>query len=261
MPSVLAATSRLRQTPVLRQDSGERFLEWRFPRYGIVAERLYVVTESDLDRPDLIAHRMYGLPDYWWVILDYNQITDPFTLQVGDRLRIPQWGWPGEFGPVVPEVIEPSQPSLTLPPLPPRYQPPPHDRPDAPAVEALQAQQSTVFNLAILVPECLVGTAHFEVQIASDGLFTDVILSRFTATSNERWFYYDPFTQAGLGGHLAFPPGGLEASIYAGQPVYFRVLSGDGLVAGVEYFPRFRVLIDDQNSPWQGLPPIISPAD
>ncbi len=41
------------------------------------------------ERLDTIAHRYYGDSDYWWVIALANRIQDPFSLTVGQRLRIP----------------------------------------------------------------------------------------------------------------------------------------------------------------------------
>lgn len=41
------------------------------------------------DRLDIIAHRYYGDEDYWWIIALANRIMDPFTIEIGRRLRIP----------------------------------------------------------------------------------------------------------------------------------------------------------------------------
>jgi nucleoid-associated protein YgaU len=41
------------------------------------------------ERLDVIAHKYYGDEDYWWIIALANRIMDPFTLEVGRRLRIP----------------------------------------------------------------------------------------------------------------------------------------------------------------------------
>ena len=41
-------------------------------------------------RPDLISNIFFGTPAYWWLILEINNITDPFEgLNVGDRILIP----------------------------------------------------------------------------------------------------------------------------------------------------------------------------
>ena len=81
--------SRFLNTQKLLEDGVITFAQWVPPVYGNVPEKLHVVTQADLDRPDLISNRFYGTPEYWWMILDYNKVTDPFSLKIGDRLRIP----------------------------------------------------------------------------------------------------------------------------------------------------------------------------
>ena len=42
-------------------------------------------------RPDLISDIFYNTPEYWWLILLFNNITDPFeSLKVGERILIPK---------------------------------------------------------------------------------------------------------------------------------------------------------------------------
>ena len=41
-------------------------------------------------RPDLISTKLYGTPDYWWVICVANTIIDPFEqLVAGKVIRVP----------------------------------------------------------------------------------------------------------------------------------------------------------------------------
>ena len=41
-------------------------------------------------RPDLISDIFYGTPEYWWLIMVYNNIDDPFEgLNVGDQIKVP----------------------------------------------------------------------------------------------------------------------------------------------------------------------------
>jgi hypothetical protein len=41
-------------------------------------------------RPDLISNVFYGTPLFWFLILEYNNIADPFQgLNVGDIIKIP----------------------------------------------------------------------------------------------------------------------------------------------------------------------------
>ena len=48
----------------------------------------YAVTDSTEYRPALVSFMIYRTPDFWWILLDYNQIT--FSQMVtGLVLRIP----------------------------------------------------------------------------------------------------------------------------------------------------------------------------
>lgn len=42
-------------------------------------------------RPDTISELFYNSPGYWWLIMQANNISDPFEqLNVGDRILIPK---------------------------------------------------------------------------------------------------------------------------------------------------------------------------
>lgn len=41
------------------------------------------------DRIDLIAYHYLGSAELWWVICDYNDVFNPFELEVGKVLRMP----------------------------------------------------------------------------------------------------------------------------------------------------------------------------
>lgn len=48
------------------------------------------LTQEFLQRPDLLSSQYYGTPDLWWVILEFNGISDPlFGLKLGQVIRIP----------------------------------------------------------------------------------------------------------------------------------------------------------------------------
>lgn len=48
------------------------------------------VTQEYERRPDLLSSRVYGDPELWWVIYEFNGIMDPlFDLKMGQILRIP----------------------------------------------------------------------------------------------------------------------------------------------------------------------------
>lgn len=49
----------------------------------------YVVTASDENRIDIIAHRVYGKASMWWAIAYASNLKDPLTLPIGTVLLIP----------------------------------------------------------------------------------------------------------------------------------------------------------------------------
>lgn len=53
---------------------------------------LFIKINQDLlKRPDLISQKAYGTPSLWWVIAEFNGISDPlFDLQMDQILRIPR---------------------------------------------------------------------------------------------------------------------------------------------------------------------------
>ncbi len=52
-------------------------------------ETAYVIAGYE-HRPDLISDIFYGTPEYWWLILLYNNIDDPFEgLNMGDQIKVP----------------------------------------------------------------------------------------------------------------------------------------------------------------------------
>jgi hypothetical protein len=50
----------------------------------------YRIVAQDAMRPDLISYRCYGTVEFWWLILVFNGIENPFTdLVEGNILQIP----------------------------------------------------------------------------------------------------------------------------------------------------------------------------
>jgi len=50
----------------------------------------YRIVANDSMRPDLISYKCYGTVDFWWLILVFNGIENPFTdLVEGMILQIP----------------------------------------------------------------------------------------------------------------------------------------------------------------------------
>ena len=67
-------------------DLSQEDLEASYTDYDIA----YVIAGYE-HRPDLISNVFYYTPAYWWLLLLYNNIDDPFEgLNVGDQIKIPR---------------------------------------------------------------------------------------------------------------------------------------------------------------------------
>lgn len=52
---------------------------------------LYSVSQHERGRPDLIAYKQYGDPNYWWVILNFNALVSFKEIKEGITIRIPNY--------------------------------------------------------------------------------------------------------------------------------------------------------------------------
>lgn len=85
-------TSRYSSRTIEVNREGKRFITLREPlNLEHAAGDIFVtITEELTQRPDLISYRAYGDRSLWWVIYEYNEISDPlFELKTGTILRIP----------------------------------------------------------------------------------------------------------------------------------------------------------------------------
>jgi hypothetical protein len=52
--------------------------------------RYYQVAGHEDQRPDMICNNIYGTIDYWWILVQFNDIVDVFTeLKEGMILKVP----------------------------------------------------------------------------------------------------------------------------------------------------------------------------
>jgi len=52
--------------------------------------RPFQLTTYDAHRPDRVSYAAYGVMDYWWIILKYNDIIDVYyEFEVDDIIQIP----------------------------------------------------------------------------------------------------------------------------------------------------------------------------
>lgn len=82
----------LSQKPVYRKN-GEDIIDLTYQVVEFKGESVIVnivaVDEDSEMRPDLISYTAYGVPDYWDFILKFNGISNPFSIEVGQYLLIP----------------------------------------------------------------------------------------------------------------------------------------------------------------------------
>lgn len=72
--------------------NGEDFLVLRNPlELEPSDDDIYVtITNTYINRPDLISYTAYGDRRLWWVVLEFNNIKDPFfDLNLGQIIRLP----------------------------------------------------------------------------------------------------------------------------------------------------------------------------
>ena len=91
--SDLPETSRYNWSVLYRDAVNGDFFGTRQPLKLRVhdSDLFHVVTEADCKRIDLIAWRFYRDVRLWWVIAEFNNITNHLEIPVGTTLRIPAY--------------------------------------------------------------------------------------------------------------------------------------------------------------------------
>jgi hypothetical protein len=87
---VIVTGSRYMGQPVVSvpTSSGNSVAVFGPPSFGPVAFFYYTVVDGD--RFDLIAQKLYGVPEFWWRIADANpEIFYPDDLITGAIIRVP----------------------------------------------------------------------------------------------------------------------------------------------------------------------------
>jgi hypothetical protein len=47
------------------------------------------IVQSEEQRSDILSNKIYGDPQYWWILLFYNNLTDNDDLSIGTVIRYP----------------------------------------------------------------------------------------------------------------------------------------------------------------------------
>lgn len=53
-------------------------------------DKYTVITPGWEFRPDLVSMKVYGIPDYWYVIMEANLIFDIMDFKAGTNIRLPE---------------------------------------------------------------------------------------------------------------------------------------------------------------------------
>lgn len=52
-------------------------------------DKFMVITKGVEYRPDLVSFEIYTVPDYWWLILQANNMKDVYDFKAGLNIRLP----------------------------------------------------------------------------------------------------------------------------------------------------------------------------
>lgn len=65
----------------------ETFLE----KLNIADSVTGTIPKAHKNRPDLISDLFFGKVNYWWLLMEFNNVKDPFEdFNNGDKIRIPK---------------------------------------------------------------------------------------------------------------------------------------------------------------------------
>lgn len=53
-------------------------------------DRFMVIPASRQYRPDLVSYQVYGDVDFWWKIMEINQMSDILQFKTGANIRLPR---------------------------------------------------------------------------------------------------------------------------------------------------------------------------
>jgi hypothetical protein len=89
----IAPTSRYVDSSVLRysEENILTFETYKRKQYTPNSnDKFTVITKGYEFRPDLLSQSLYGLPDFWWRIMEVNNIWDIYDFKAGVNIRLPQ---------------------------------------------------------------------------------------------------------------------------------------------------------------------------
>lgn len=91
--SYVNMASRYAESKVLKY-SEKGFLTfetYKKKAYTPSSNDMFTVISAGVEyRPDLLSYQIYGVPDFWWRIMEVNGIMDIFDFKAGLTIRIPE---------------------------------------------------------------------------------------------------------------------------------------------------------------------------
>lgn len=85
-------SSRYAQSPIIYYTEKKMLTYPLYKKNNIAPnkkDKFTVVTKGYEYRPDLVSHEFYGTSDFWWKIMEANNIKDVFDFKNGLSIKIP----------------------------------------------------------------------------------------------------------------------------------------------------------------------------
>jgi len=89
---LVSSTSRYNYRPVILYGPLKKAAFALYNRKEIpfaADDKFYEITKDIEFRPDLVSYKFYGLPDYWWRIMEMNKMKDVMEFRAGRNIRLP----------------------------------------------------------------------------------------------------------------------------------------------------------------------------
>lgn len=86
-------TSRYRDSEVLQYGDNHILTFETYKRRTPVlskTDKFYLITAATQYRPDMVSNLAYGIPSYWWRIMEANGMKDISEFKSGTTIRIPE---------------------------------------------------------------------------------------------------------------------------------------------------------------------------
>lgn len=84
--------SRYSNSKVIRYGKNNKLTFTTYKRIGraeAANDQFMVITSNFEYRPDLVSYKKYGTTDFWWQIMEVNNIFDIFEFKKGVNIRLP----------------------------------------------------------------------------------------------------------------------------------------------------------------------------